>query len=148
MKQDWTDQLRDKMAGYEEPAPEGLWDEIEKSLGSIPQNKESHKIAWITVLKYSSATMAAVALCLIGFFFINKQNSDHLSRTSSNIISEPANRHIAISKSSKILANNNLVASGTDANRKKDTSNPNTSNAEKEYGSKIRKNPCQGNRVA
>jgi len=96
MKQDWTNQLRDKMAGYEEPAPEGLWDEIEKSLDSIPKNKESHKIAWITVLKYSSATMAAVALCLIGFFFINKQNYDHSYRTSSNMISEPANKNIAI----------------------------------------------------
>ena len=32
MKQDWTEQLRQRMAGYEEPAPEGLWEAIEQSL--------------------------------------------------------------------------------------------------------------------
>ena len=140
MKQDWTNQLRDKMAGYEEPAPEGLWDEIEKSLDSIPKNKESHKIAWITVLKYSSATMAAVALCLIGFFFINKQNYDHSYRTSSNMISEPANKNIAISKRSKISADNNILASAKYVNIKKNTSNPNTYSAEKDFSRNILNN--------
>ena len=32
--QDWTDQLRERMADYEAAAPEGLWDDIEQSLPS------------------------------------------------------------------------------------------------------------------
>lgn len=32
MKQDWTEQLRQRMEGYEEPAPEGLWEAIEQAL--------------------------------------------------------------------------------------------------------------------
>ena len=32
MKQDWTEQLRQRMAGYEEPVPDGLWEAIEQSL--------------------------------------------------------------------------------------------------------------------
>jgi hypothetical protein len=140
MKQDWTNQLRDKMAGYEEPAPEGLWDEIEKSLDSIPKNKKSHKTALITVLKYSSATMAAVALCLIGFFFINKRNYDHSYRTSSNMISEPANKNIAISKNSNISVYNNILASAKYVNIKKNTSNPNTYSAEKDFSRNILNN--------
>ena len=32
MKQDWTEQLRQRLADYEEPAPDGLWEAIEQRL--------------------------------------------------------------------------------------------------------------------
>ena len=51
MKQDWTEQLRQRMAGYEEPAPEGLWEAIEQSLeqqtplASLDEKDEKEKTA-------------------------------------------------------------------------------------------------------
>lgn len=32
MKQEWTDKLKDRLEGYSQPAPEGLWEDIESSL--------------------------------------------------------------------------------------------------------------------
>lgn len=121
MKQDWTDQLRNKMAGYEEQPPEGLWNDIEKSLDNITTHNNPNKRAWIRVLKYSSATIAAAILCLIGFFFANKQNSIHPGITASKVISLSANKHIEVNKKDKLSTDKNLLASNEDFKTKRNT---------------------------
>lgn len=37
MKEEWIEQLRQKMADYQEPAPEVLWEEIEKAVAANRQ---------------------------------------------------------------------------------------------------------------
>lgn len=54
--QDWTEQLRDRMADYEAAAPEGLWADIESSL---PQQKAKTKALWPRWM--SAAAIIAIA---------------------------------------------------------------------------------------
>ena len=56
-QQDWTEQLRQRLADHEEPVPEGLWDDIEQRLQRRPR---------LVVLRRWMAGAAAVALLLIG----------------------------------------------------------------------------------
>ena len=47
MKQDWTEQLRQRLADYEEPAPDGLWEAIEQRLqeeGALLASQEQPEI--------------------------------------------------------------------------------------------------------
>ena len=37
MKEEWIEQLRQKMADYQEPAPEVSWEEIEKAVAANRQ---------------------------------------------------------------------------------------------------------------
>ena len=54
MKEQWKQQMRQKMADYKEPAPEVSWDEIEKALAA---NKQKAK----TVAMWPRRIAAAVS---------------------------------------------------------------------------------------
>ena len=56
-QQDWTDELRQRLSDYEEPVPEGLWDDIEQRIQRRPR---------LVVLRRWMAGAAAVALLLVG----------------------------------------------------------------------------------
>ena len=44
MKEDWTDQLRQKLEGFEMTPPEGLWEDICKEMGMpVEPASTSHK---------------------------------------------------------------------------------------------------------
>ena len=57
MKQDnWTQQLHDKLADYETPAPEGLWDDIEAAL---PRRRQAR---FVPLRRWAAAAAAVAAL--------------------------------------------------------------------------------------
>ena len=63
MKEDWTDQLRQKLEGFEMTPPEGLWEDICKEMGMpVEPASASHK-RWYWAV-------AAAILALVGFFAV------------------------------------------------------------------------------
>ena len=63
MKQDkWTQQLRDKMADYQTPAPDGLWDDIENALAN--EGAASRKARFVPLRRWAAA--AAIAALIAG----------------------------------------------------------------------------------
>ena len=61
MKQEqWTEQLREKLSGYQEAVPDGLWGDIEAALDEAPV-KRRPVVAW---RRWSAA--AAIILLLAG----------------------------------------------------------------------------------
>lgn len=63
MKEDWTDQLRQKLEGFEMTPPEGLWEDICKEMGMpVEPASTSHK-RWYWAV-------AAAILALVGFFAV------------------------------------------------------------------------------
>lgn len=75
MEDKWIKDLRDKMAGFEIDAPEGLWNDIERS-AAVPQPPRKRKFtAWLYPL---SGAAAAIAILVSLFFYIG---NDDLSQT-------------------------------------------------------------------
>lgn len=67
-KEEWIKQLQDRMADYQEPAPEGLWEEIESAL---PQDGK-RKARVLTLRRWAAAAaVAAVLLGGAGYYFGN-----------------------------------------------------------------------------
>lgn len=63
MKPDkWTQQLQDKLADYQTPAPEGLWDDIEASLSSEGISNPPQRNARFVTLRRWAAAAAIAAL--------------------------------------------------------------------------------------
>ena len=72
MKEQWRQQMRQKMADYRQPAPEVSWDEIEKAVAA--HNRQTKKVAmW-------PRRIAAAVLVLvtggIGYYLLNRQEPD------------------------------------------------------------------------
>ncbi|MBQ9229695.1 MAG: hypothetical protein IJ190_00790 [Prevotella sp.] len=65
MKEDWTEKLRQKLAGHEKTPPAGLWEDISKQMGfstePVRQPAVSHRWFW---------AVAATILLLAGFFVL------------------------------------------------------------------------------
>lgn len=75
MEDKWIKDLRDKMAGFEIDAPEGLWNDIERST-AVPQPPRKRKFtAWLYPL---SGAAAAIAILVSLFFYVG---NDDLSQT-------------------------------------------------------------------
>ncbi len=67
-KEEWIKQLQDRMADYQEPAPEGLWEEIESAL---PQDGK-RKARVLPLRRWAAAAaVAAVLLGGAGYYFGN-----------------------------------------------------------------------------
>ena len=66
--QQWLKHLSDKLNDYEEPAPEGLWDDIAGSLGggeAVPKPEMKHRAAVMPLwLRRASAVAAVVAIAV------------------------------------------------------------------------------------
>lgn len=83
MKEQWIEELRQKLADYEEPAPEVSWDEIEKAvankrpLGSAASpSKERARIVPMWVRKVAAAAAVLLVLAVIGYDAL-----DHVKHT-------------------------------------------------------------------
>lgn len=63
MKRDkWTQQLQDKLADYQTPAPDGLWDDIENALAN--EGAASRKARFVPLRRWAAA--AAIAALIAG----------------------------------------------------------------------------------
>jgi len=77
MKEQWKQQMRQKMADYKEPAPEVSWDEIDKALAA---NKQKAK----TVTMWPRRIAAAVVVLIMagtGYYLLNREQQDIIEET-------------------------------------------------------------------
>ena len=89
MSNNWQKDIHDRMGNYEIDAPEGLWDNISKEMGSKGigpksmgeangDNKQTTKCATIFQHRFQRAVGIAVAACLafvVGFYFYNSDDT-------------------------------------------------------------------------
>ena len=89
MSNNWQKDIHDRMGNYEIDAPEGLWDNISKEMGSKGighksmgeangDNKHTTKGATIFQHRFQRAVGIAVAACLafvVGFYFYNSDDT-------------------------------------------------------------------------
>lgn len=89
MSNNWQKDIHDRMGNYEIDAPEGLWDNISKEMGSKGigsksmgeangDNKQTTKSATILQHRFQRAVGIAVAACLafvVGFYFYNSDDT-------------------------------------------------------------------------
>lgn len=89
MSNNWQQDIHDRMGNYEIDAPEGLWDNISKEMGSKGighksmgeangDNKQTTKGATIFQHRFQRAVGIAVAACLafvVGFYFYNSDDT-------------------------------------------------------------------------
>ncbi len=88
MKEEWKDILQNSLADFEEAAPEGLWQDIEKELSA--QTGVSGKAKGRTLTRRNAhwinlVACAACIACIVGFFIYNrKDDSPKLSEVQSH----------------------------------------------------------------
>lgn len=116
-QEDWTTRLRDRLEHFEEVAPEGLWEDIERSLPAAPKQKKVRIVAW---RRWAVAAAVACALVVATGYLFMKQPENLLSRQSSETVSRsPASPQSATSNgesaapSSEQTADNAHVAAET-----------------------------------
>ena len=68
MEEQWINKMRQKMETHEEPAPQGLWDDIESALG---RKKPAPVPLYKNVYLWASAIGAAAAVIAVAFFVGN-----------------------------------------------------------------------------
>lgn len=72
MKEDWIEELRQKLEGHEVPPPEGLWESISKELGIAEEPPMRQKTSFVW-LRWAAA---AVVLALVGLFVYQHIDGD------------------------------------------------------------------------
>lgn len=76
MNSKWSDSLRKQMESHSEPAPDGLWDNIEQAIiknkAEVTHTGISKVISWST--RFKAVAAAVVALLLMGDYSYNRYN--------------------------------------------------------------------------
>lgn len=88
MKEEWTDRLRDRLSGYEESVPEGLWEDIESALSSrmtagTPQRKSR---AAAVLRRTVAAVMAAAAAVVTGYMLITGGSMSGVKKAETDVV--------------------------------------------------------------
>ena len=84
MKEQWRQQMRQKMADYKEPAPEVSWDEIEKAVAANGQQTK-------TIAMWPRRIAAAVVVLVTagtGYYFLNRQQPEIAEETAETLLVE------------------------------------------------------------
>ena len=84
MEEQWIERLRQKMADYEEPAPEVSWDEIEKAVAANSQKAK-------TITMWPRRIAAAVVVLVMagaGYYLLNRQQTDIVEETAETLLIE------------------------------------------------------------
>lgn len=71
MKEDWTEQMKQKLEGHRMPPPDGLWESISKEMGIAPEPVRQQPV----IRRWWWAAAAAV-LALVGFFAFHNGNDN------------------------------------------------------------------------
>lgn len=71
-KEQWTDKLRERMAEYEEPAPEGLWNDIESAL---QQPAVHHRARTVALRRWAAAAVVSLLLGGAGVVYFTGSES-------------------------------------------------------------------------
>lgn len=71
MKEEWTDRLRDRLSGYEESVPGGLWEDIESALSDrMAAAAQRRKSRTVTMLRRTAAAILTAAAAAIAVFLL------------------------------------------------------------------------------
>lgn len=78
MKEEWKDKLQNSLADYEESAPEGLWNDIDKALsvGGINASKKDRKNNKTRTIVIGFLSAAACTAALVGIFWNGSENGN------------------------------------------------------------------------
>lgn len=77
MKDDkWTSELRRRMADYETPVPEGLWDSIESTLTDAASHESAPRRRFIMPWRYASAAAAILFIVFVSGWFLQSDSPD------------------------------------------------------------------------
>lgn len=96
MKEEWTEKLKQKLAGHRKTPPEGLWEGISEQMDFTPasvhqspeQNSNAHSLSPFIKRWYWAA--AAAILALIGFFAFHEENSVNQQPVQAETVSQPS----------------------------------------------------------
>lgn len=104
----WKSDIKNKMESYSEPAPEGLWSDIDAALGS-----QRKKRTPIIILGSAGALLAAAAVVAAVFFAGLRKPSD---AGQPDIFADNGPGISTIDRSRAVPPANHTTASGTDSN--------------------------------
>lgn len=100
MKEQWIQQMQQKLAGYRQPAPEVSWDEIEKALANNRQ-KAKARMVQLWTRRIAAAVVVLVAVTA-GYLALNQQEE---TITANNVETEVSNKETSPQpKEEKIVA--------------------------------------------
>lgn len=100
MKEQWIQQMQQKLAGYRQPAPEVSWDEIEKALANNRQ-KAKARMVQLWTRRIAAAVVVLVAVTT-GYLAWNQQEE---TITANNVETEVSNKETSPQpKEEKIVA--------------------------------------------
>ena len=78
MKEQWRQQMRQKMADYRQVAPEVSWDEIEKAVAAVATNRQQAK----TVAMWPRRIAAAILVLVVaGYYLLNREQPEIIEET-------------------------------------------------------------------
>ena len=141
MKEEWTEKLKQKLAGHRKTPPEGLWEGISEQMGFTPApvhqtpEQRSHTRSLSPFIKRWYWAAAAAVLALVGFFAFHEDNSVNQQPVQAEVVSQPSTsqpitpqlserKHVAEDKSltpKPVLA---LAQTSTIHQEKKEGNNP------------------------
>ncbi len=125
MEDKWIKDLRDKMAGFEIDAPEGLWNDIERSAAG-PQPRRKRKFtAWLYTL---SGAAAAIAILVSLFFYVGNDDLNQIQMTPEAAVSGNMTLPDDAATDTEMLAMN--AGSGQQVSTHKTSLRPKDSHAE------------------
>ena len=75
MKEDWTDQLRQRLEGHKAEPPAGLWEDISKQMGF-----QTEPVRQPAVIGWHRWAIAAILLALVGLFTVYHFDNHHDNR--------------------------------------------------------------------
>ena len=78
MKEEWRQQMRQKMADYGQPAPEVSWDEIEKAVAA---KKQQAKTIAMWPRKIAAAAVVVLLTAGTGYYLLNREQTDITEET-------------------------------------------------------------------
>lgn len=89
MEEQWIEELRQKLADFEQPAPEVSWEEIEKAVAA--HNRQAKKVAmWPRRI---AAAILVVVTGGVGYYLLNRQEPDVVQQMES-VVSEQSGEGI------------------------------------------------------
>ena len=77
MKDDkWTSELRRRMADYETPAPEGVWDSIESTMTGGAAHEPAPRRRFIMPWRYATAAAAMLLIVFVSGWLLLSDSTD------------------------------------------------------------------------
>jgi hypothetical protein len=76
MKEQWRQQMQQKMADYQQPAPEVSWDQLDKALAA---NKPKAKVVPMWMHRLAAAVVVGIVVVSAGYLVLRQQDEDTMA---------------------------------------------------------------------